>query len=202
MTARTVTRRPARSGPGRPRGFDEGEALAAALDVFWRQGYEATSLEDLTAATGLSRSSLYGCFGSKREVLLAALADYSEESLARLEEIAARHAGAGDKVRAIIEALVDPQGGPRGCLMVNCITELAPHDPDVRRYGRRHIEGIEGLVAALIAAADDPADPSGAADRATALVSLAVGAITLRKAGVPRARIDAVLRQAEALMPR
>lgn len=61
---------------GRPREFDTGKALAAALDVFWRRGFEAASLTDLTAAMGITRPSLYAAFGNKEALFHKALDHY------------------------------------------------------------------------------------------------------------------------------
>ncbi len=183
--------------PGRPRGFDAERALDAGLQLFWRQGYEATSLEALTQAMGISRSSFYACFGSKHGVLVAALERYSAIALTALAARAeAAEAGPQARIRTLLEAIADPQGGPRGCLLTNCITELAPHDPEIAALGRRHLEAIEALIARTLA----PAAPQEAADRARALAALALGTLTLRKAGMPPERITATLAQADALM--
>ena len=64
----------------RPRKFDEPQVIAAARDVFWRSGYVDTSLDDLTAATGLGRGSLYGAFGDKRALFLRVLDEYCTDS--------------------------------------------------------------------------------------------------------------------------
>ena len=66
----------------RPRTFDEGDVVAAARDEFWNRGYAATSVDDLTAATGLGKGSLYGAFGDKHSIYLRALDDYITSSLA------------------------------------------------------------------------------------------------------------------------
>ena len=66
----------------RPQEFDTAQALSAAMHVFWRKGYEATSLADIMAATGLSKSSLYAAFGDKRSLFLAALSAYQTERMA------------------------------------------------------------------------------------------------------------------------
>src|ERR1700684_1120320 len=75
----------------RPRKFDEATALDAAIECFWRRGYEATSLRDLTAAMGLSAPSLYNAFGDKEELFALALERYLDSNtrgrLRRLEEM-------------------------------------------------------------------------------------------------------------------
>ena len=60
----------------RPREFDESDVVAAARDEFWSRGYAATSVDDLTAVTGLGKGSLYGAFGDKHGLFLRALDDY------------------------------------------------------------------------------------------------------------------------------
>ncbi|WP_018699571.1 TetR/AcrR family transcriptional regulator [Amorphus coralli] len=182
-----------RQGPGRPRAYDEAAALDAALQLFWTQGFEATSLDELTAAMGLSRSSFYAGFGSKEKVLIAALSAYSEQALAALAEIA--HTPDGEPVPAMLAALADPNGGPRGCMLVNCITEMAPHNDEVAAVGRQHIERIEHLFAEALS----PADPDAAAGRARALAALAIGTVTLRKSGLSPEAISAALSEAQTL---
>ena len=63
----------------RQREFDADAALDRAMDLFWSKGYEATSLDDLCEVTGLSRSSLYAAFGSKRNLLLRSVERYVEQ---------------------------------------------------------------------------------------------------------------------------
>mgnify|MGYP000097277949 CR=1 FL=1 len=184
-------------GPGRPRGFDEGQALAAALEVFWRQGYEATSVDDLIRAMDLSRSSFYCCFGSKHDAFLAAVRRYTDASYDTLADAGADAPSPAEAVRRMLRTLVRSDDGCRGCLLVNCITELAGRDPEVQALVRRHLDRVEALLADTLA----EAEPEGAADLARALMSLTVGAITLRKAGLPAERIDAALDRANALLP-
>ena len=70
----------------RPQEFETSEALRSAMHLFWRKGYEAASLADLLAATGLSKSSLYATFGGKRELFLSAFYAYQHERHQHLEE--------------------------------------------------------------------------------------------------------------------
>ncbi len=106
---------------GRPREFDTGKALAAALDVFWRRGFEAASLTDLTAAMGITRPSLYAAFGNKEALFHRALEHY-EATFMRF----AREALAAPTAREVIERLLygyaDMQTGaehPPGALETN-----------------------------------------------------------------------------------
>jgi len=105
---------------GRPREFDVNEALDRALEVFWRKGYEGASLDDLTAATGVNRPSLYAAFGNKEELFRKALARYTRGPAAYFGEALNE-----PTARAVVERLLggaaellsDPRK-PRGCLIV------------------------------------------------------------------------------------
>src|SRR5215831_4474501 len=84
-----VQKQPQRPEPrprGRPRAYDPEIALQRATESFWRAGYAATSLDDLSAATGMNRPSLYGAFGDKRELYLAALRRYWKLSHVAMDE--------------------------------------------------------------------------------------------------------------------
>lgn len=183
------------TGPGRPRNFDEAAALEQALLVFWKNGFEATSLDDLTKAMGLSRSSFYAAFSSKQALFLRALEHYSENGLQNLRDVAG--STAGNPVDAMMHALSNPDGGKQGCMLVNCITELAPHDEEVAAIGRRHLEKIEEIFARVL----DPANPETVRDKARAYSSLAIGTLALRKAGYPAERITETLKQAREILP-
>ncbi|OSP54696.1 TetR/AcrR family transcriptional regulator [Pseudoruegeria sp. SK021] len=188
--------RPSPPQPGRPRGFDRDHALENALTTFWRNGFEATSVEDLTSAMGISRSSLYGCFGPKRDVLLAALRHYSAERLTAFTQMADQ--ADASTMRRLLSSLAETSGGSQGCLLVNCITELAPHDPEIAALGRQHIDQLGTVLATALArlgTADAPA-------LASTFVTLALGTVTLRKAGFPATQIETTLDHAYALLSR
>lgn len=107
---------------GRPRAFDRAAALRAAMEVFWRRGFEATSLNDLTRAMGINPPSLYAAFGDKERLFLEALEHYQETRYAScpyVDEPTAKGA-----VRRLLEHLADELPSPEhpGCLMVMTMT--------------------------------------------------------------------------------
>ncbi len=117
----------------RPLEFDRQKALEDAMTVFWRQGYEKASLDDLTAAMNIKRQSLYNSFGDKHSLYLEALKHYralqGEGLLACLNQPSVREGF--EKLFSLIvtEAVTDPEC--KGCMVVNAMTELAAIDPAV-----------------------------------------------------------------------
>jgi AcrR family transcriptional regulator len=106
---------------GRPRSFDLDHALDRALDIFWRKGYEGTSLSDLTSAMGITRPSLYGAFGEKENLFRLVLDRYFSGPAAFYRE-ALRARTARGTVEQLLRATVESQttpGQPRGCLAVH-----------------------------------------------------------------------------------
>ena len=116
---------------GRPREFDRDEALDRAVEVFWSQGYERTSVEDLTEYMGIQRGSLYAAFGGKHQLFLEALDRYEErfyrDTLRLLEEGSPR-----DGIRRVFEKAVSDCAceGAKGCFMTNTAVALAEDDPE------------------------------------------------------------------------
>lgn len=118
----------------RPQEFDTATALKGAMTLFWRQGYEATSLADLLAVTGLSKSSLYGAFGSKHSLLLAAFDAYRKERMREMETAMSRGSGRVG-IEGFFRIAMDAARKPDatcGCMGINQAVEMAPHDPAVR----------------------------------------------------------------------
>lgn len=108
---------------GRPRGFDPDTALDAAVDTFWRHGYEATGLAELTEAMGISRPALYRAFGDKEQLFQAALTRYIDLNMNYVAEALVR-----PTAREVAEAFltgnaraVTTPGRPPGCLSVQAM---------------------------------------------------------------------------------
>ena len=115
----------------RPKAFDPAQALDCALEVFWHQGYEATSLQDLLEAMHLSKSSFYETFGSKHTLYLQAMDRYRETAIAQYVHRLGEQDDGRQAIAEVFAALVDqldcPQGR-RGCFMNNAAVESALHD--------------------------------------------------------------------------
>jgi TetR/AcrR family transcriptional repressor of nem operon len=135
---------------GRPREFDEDDAVRAAMQAFRRRGYHATSLTDLTEATGLHRGSLYGAFGDKHGLLLTALERYSRDALAQMDGELAGGASSLAGVRRYLRAQAEQAAGGRGCLIANTALELLPGDDEVAAAVEAHQRAVEDRLAAAL----------------------------------------------------
>ena len=164
------------------------------MDLFWRQGYEATSLDDLTRAMRVSRSSFYATFGSKHQVLIAAVQRYSDGILNHLKACASEIPDAGKAFDAMIAIIADPQGDEKGCLFVNSVAELVPRDTEMAALARQHIGRVTALLTGTLAKSGIPAREARV--RSSAALSLAFGATILRKAGVASRTMAALVQQA------
>jgi TetR/AcrR family transcriptional repressor of nem operon len=138
---------------GRPRKFDEDAVLIAAARVFWEKGYHAASIDDLCEATGVLRGSLYGAFGDKRGLLLAALASYGEGRIARLAESLQSPEPSRETLRQALlyyTRTVSELNGPRACFITNTALELLPQEREVGALIQQIFRRMGGLLAAAV----------------------------------------------------
>jgi TetR/AcrR family transcriptional repressor of nem operon len=115
----------------RTREFDPAQALDKAMKVFWRKGYYAASIEELVEATGVSRYGLYGEYGNKRGLFLAALDHYRDSVAESMASVIHAPGVSLDAIRqffAFIEQIAEQPSSELGCLMCNTASEVAPHD--------------------------------------------------------------------------
>jgi TetR/AcrR family transcriptional repressor of nem operon len=135
---------------GRPREFDEERALEAAMDEFWKKGYESTSLNDLCCCTGLHKGSLYQAFGDKHKLFMRSLNHYADREFKDVAAVAFQQDSPLDSIRALVRTVCDHAAEGRGCLMINSMVELAPHDPEVKELltneGQRRIQMMTELL--------------------------------------------------------
>lgn len=193
---------------GRPRNFDEEDALGRATQVFWLKGYDGATIDDLVAVMGVGRPSLYSVFGDKRTLFLRALRTYAETKGARaakalLSPQALRDSIAGFLRHAVESATED--GSALGCLLV-CVAPLVD-DAEVRRFVQTATAGgvamLERRFRDGISAGEIPPDFPVAA-RASQVVDLSRGLTMRARMGTPR---NTLLKDAEeaadlVLLPR
>lgn len=137
---------------GRTREFDNEETLDRAGKLFWRQGYDAVSIPQLEAATGLGRGSLYNAFGDKEGLFLAALdryaATFGAKALAGLTDPDVGN-GIRRMLNAIIARMADPKN-PAGCLLTNSSVAHGSHSPRIDADVAARTEAIEDLLRSAI----------------------------------------------------
>ena len=138
----------------RPRAFDKSEALDQAVHAFWEKGYAATSLRDLLARMGISKSSFYETFGSKDALFRDVLDRYGEMRLEQIQACLEKGISPRQAVADIFGMAVDrllTQEGRHGCLAVNVTVELASHDPEVKRWAHVFFERMALALQQVIA---------------------------------------------------
>ena len=158
----------------RPKEFDRDEALRRAIPVFWKKGFARTSTEDLVAAMGIGKQSLYDTFGDKRRLFLEALQTYNSESVALLVKRVAR---GPSRMAAIEEVLVElaneePHKRALGCMGVNSICEFGD-DKDVRAVTTMAAAFQETALTSLLGDAKQQGEVSDAVDARAAARFLA-----------------------------
>ena len=175
---------------GRPRNFDESEALQKATRIFWSKGYDGVAIDDLIAGMGVGRQSLYSVFGDKRTLFLRVLRAYAERkgagaAKALFSPPTLREAIAGF-LRHAVEAATE-EGSVPGCLMV-CVAPLVD-DAEVRQFLKDAAAGglalVERRLCDGICAGEIPPDFS-VAIRARQVLTLARGLTMQAQIGAPR----------------
>lgn len=191
----------------RPRNFDEDTVVAAARDRFWDGGYAATSVDDLTAATGLGKGSLYGAFGDKHALFVRALDGYCLESMDRVEaQLRQPGVSAYDRLAGHVQAMVAgvvADSERRGCMIAKSSAELGASDADVDRVVGQSLTRWHGYLVECIAEAQRDGTVRADVDPealATTLLGLMRGFEALRKGGTEPAQIAAAGEQALALV--
>jgi len=135
---------------GRPREFDEEAALEAAMEAFWKKGYESTSLAELCTCTGLHKGSLYQAFGDKHALFMRSLKHYADTEFKESAAVVLQHESPLESIRALVREVCDHAAEGKGCMMINSMVELAPHDPEVKKAiefeGQRRMRVVTELL--------------------------------------------------------
>ena len=183
---------------GRPRSFDERDALEKATRVFRAKGYDGVTIEDLVVGMGVGRPSLYSVFGDKRAIFLRALKTYAERKGAAAAKALLSPQSLRDSIASFLRYAVESateKGSARGCLMM-CVAPLV-NDAEVQRFLQsavaRGVALVERRFRDGISAGEIPSDFPVAA-RAIQVTDLARGLTMRAQLGLPR---KALLKDAE-----
>ncbi len=188
---------------GRPRAFEPDAVLAQAMDVFWKEGFAATSLDELSAATGLNRPSLYGAFGDKRALYIQAYARYREHVRERFVPIFSERAPLAEKLRRIflaaLELYLSGEEGPRGCFTVLSASSDLIADPEIRSMVDEAIDNSDRAFERLFADGREAGElPLGVEPKRLARMATAtVHTLSIRaRAGTARAALRSIVEDA------
>jgi AcrR family transcriptional regulator len=192
--------KPASRSRGRPRAFEAETALVQAMDVFWKDGFAATSLDDLSAATGLNRPSLYGAFGDKRALYLQAYGQYRRRANESFAPLFAAREPLPVKLKRILTAALDlylsGPDGPRGCFTVLSAASDVISDPDLHNLVSAAIDNTDRAFGRLFADARAAGElPTSANPQRLARVAAAtIHTLSIRaRARIPRAEIEPII---------
>jgi len=190
---------------GRPRAFDRDTALAAAIEVFWRKGFEGTSISDLTEAMGINPPSLYAAFGDKEQLFLEAAEAYGRKRGSECpycEEATAR--GAVEKLLTYMARELSASDQPRGCMMVMAAATSANASARLQRMlaekraGNR--ERLRARIKRGIAEGDVPPG-TDAGELADFYVTIMAGLSMQARDGASRKSLLATVERAMLVFP-
>lgn len=180
--------------------FDTETVLAKALEVFWRQGFESTSVQDLVKGMGINRASLYDTFGNKTELYQKALQRYIQQSLAVSRELLLDSPGtAVERLQHYFYSMNKAHENSTrnfGCFLNNTAVELGPHYPEFAEQVRSAWAEMETIFRVLledgVKKQELPPDLDTAAIAATINMMLQ-GISVMAKAGVPDQQLGQII---------
>jgi TetR/AcrR family transcriptional repressor of nem operon len=181
----------------RPREFDEGKVLDRVLETFWEHGYEGTSIDELVAATGLGRASLYGAFGDKEQIFARAMEHYCAhvgDPLAVASDEPSPRLALARVLRAIVSKS-SPRSGPRGCFLLNAAVGGDAPSAAREAYAEYTVR-MERALAALVRRGQESGELTTAADPnavARMLTVLVQGISASARAGRSKAQLEAAI---------
>src|SRR6266853_3278458 len=194
---------------GRPRAYQPEVALGKALDLFRKGGFAATSFDDLSAATGMNRPSLYGAFGDKRELYVKAYQRYRADAAAAMIDIFKHPQPIRRRLERIYAVALDiylsGDAGPRGCFTVMTAASEAISDPDIRAMVLEGFSELDKAFAACFRLAKQKGELPASADPQVLaqLASATIHTIAIRaRAQVPRRELEAIVKGAIEVMVR
>jgi AcrR family transcriptional regulator len=194
---------------GRPRAYQPEIALGKALDLFRKDGFAATSLDDLSAATGMNRPSLYGAFGDKRELYIKSYQRYRADARAAMVDLFREEMPIRMRLERIYAVALDiylsGEAGPRGCFTVMTAASEAVADPEIRAMVLEGFSELDKAFASCFRLAEENGELPATADPAVLaqIASATIHSIAIRaRARVPRKELEAITKGAIDVMCR
>jgi AcrR family transcriptional regulator len=192
---------------GRPRAYEPEVALGKALDLFRKGGFAATSLDDLSAATGMNRPSLYGAFGDKRELYIKSYQRYRDDARAAMGDVFRTELSLRKRLERIyavaLEMYLSGEDGPKGCFTVLTAASDAVHDPAIRAMVMDALSELDKAFARCFRLAKEQGELPEEADPVALaqLASATIHTIAIRaRAHVPRKELEAIVKNAVGVM--
>jgi TetR/AcrR family transcriptional regulator, transcriptional repressor for nem operon len=173
------------------RQFDEQEVIAIALDVFWQKGLHDATMQDLAAATGVQRGSLYNAYGDKEAIFLRAFDRYAEDFLESVGHLVAEGDVATRLKNFFDSAIVNMTSGspPRGCLTTRTALNAGISSEAVRERVQDLLGRLEQIVGKAISSAPDGRPAAEANRLARVIVTFTRGLAVMERAGYSRKQL-------------
>jgi AcrR family transcriptional regulator len=188
---------------GRPRAYEPEVALGKALELFRKGGFAATSLDDLSAATGMNRPSLYGAFGDKRELYIKSYQRYRDDARAAMGDIFRTELSLRKRLERIFAVALDiylaDEDEPQGCFTVLTAASDAVHDPAIRDMVVEALSELDKAFARCFRLAKDNGELPEEADPVALgqLASATLHTVAIRaRAHVPRKELEVIVKNA------
>ena len=187
----------------RPREFNEHQVIENLMTVFWDKGYEATTMQDLVKASGLLKGSLYGAFGDKQALYLAALKHYDRTRIQAGIDMLNGEGSVRQKIARLFDNVIESTKRglfAGGCLLCNASLEKAVGDKQVKAEVKTTIRRLKVAIMDALKAGNVNEDQ--AASLAAFIVSAYFGTRVLAKGGAPAAMIGDTRDHCLQLLPR
>jgi len=191
---------------GRPREFDEKQALEAAMNVFWRKGFDGASCEELLNAMGINSGSMYSAFGDKQDLYDKAFKLYCETVFQQGQERLAAPGSPLENVKAVFQCMAERMASNecKGCFVGNTILEFAEENNEVAEMARNVMQHFQNALEQKLAEAQQTGElPASAQPREIAafLVSTGQGLNVMARAKASEATLQGVINTAMQILP-
>jgi TetR/AcrR family transcriptional repressor of nem operon len=187
--------------------FEEAEVLEKALDIFWSNGYNATSFQILTEGMCINRQSIYDTYGDKHTLFIKSFLHYTAKNEAVLKAYFGQDKPVLELLHTFFNTMIDEirtDALKKGCLVINSMSELVPHDAEAKQIVENHLDFFLRTLQSLVARGISNGEISPAASSealALHLVNTIYGIKTLGKAMDDRNKLQTIADMALSVIP-